>query len=212
MVSDASAPTRRSRRDSTVRVLVICTGNTCRSPFAEYLLRADLDGLPVTVASAGTHASAGARMMPEMRTAAAKAGISLETTADHRSAALTVDLVRSSDLVLTMTREQRREVVLLSPDKLTSTFTLNEFARLAQDMSDDAIGRSRARAHTNRGRVRNAVHEIAAHRATAPPVKDPDVDNIADPMARGMRAYRKSVREIAASVPQVERVLRSLLD
>ena len=53
------------------RVLMVCTGNICRSPAMHYLAARDwVDAADVT--SAGTHAEVGMDATPEMRRAAAK--------------------------------------------------------------------------------------------------------------------------------------------
>jgi protein-tyrosine phosphatase len=48
----------------TTRVLVVCTGNVCRSPAAELLLRDRLGAADVDVASAGVHALVGQPVDP----------------------------------------------------------------------------------------------------------------------------------------------------
>ncbi len=91
-------------------VLMVCTGNICRSPIAAALLRAELarhkiDGVSVSSAGTGawdgTPASEGAYL------------VSLEHEVDlssHRALLLTRDLVEKADLIFTMARHQRARV------------------------------------------------------------------------------------------------------
>lgn len=82
-------------------ILIICAGNTCRSPFAEKLLadRLPRDKFPAFVFSRGTVAETGAPS-PEAALEAAKAfGIDLE---NHRSHPLSGEDIRNADIILTM--------------------------------------------------------------------------------------------------------------
>jgi protein-tyrosine-phosphatase len=85
-----------------VRVLMVCTGNICRSPMAEGLLKhylpADLKAL-VQVSSAGTHALHGNRAESHAIDAMAEIGIDIQ---HHRARQITRNIAREADLVLTM--------------------------------------------------------------------------------------------------------------
>jgi protein arginine phosphatase len=86
------------------RILLVCTGNTCRSPMAEALLRHKLEerGVEtVTVSSAGTGAWDGAPASEGAYLVALEHGLDLSS---HRAQLLTKELVASSNLVLTMAR------------------------------------------------------------------------------------------------------------
>lgn len=112
-------------------ILTVCTGNICRSPLAAELLRARLGeaGLhgATRVASAGLQAVVGAPIDP------IPAAISerLRGTPDGaRARQLDTSIVNGSDLILTMTRDQRDQVVHRFPRALQRTFTLAEFTTL----------------------------------------------------------------------------------
>lgn len=85
-----------------MRVLFVCTGNTCRSPMAAGIARrlAAARGLTdVEFASAGTGAAADTPATDGALLVSMEQGVDL---AGHRSRPLTPDLVAQSDLILTM--------------------------------------------------------------------------------------------------------------
>jgi protein-tyrosine-phosphatase len=88
--------------DDSMRLLFICTGNTCRSPLAEALARREAieRGLAdVEVASAGTSAWDGAPASDGALLVALERGLDLSM---HRSQQLSRELVQSHDVVLAM--------------------------------------------------------------------------------------------------------------
>ncbi|WP_104195976.1 low molecular weight phosphatase family protein [Cryobacterium sp. M15] len=111
------------------RILMVCTGNICRSPLAEQLLREDLRtaGIDAVITSAGTRAMTGSDMTPEAAALSSQYGASHTR---HVARQLTEELIADADLVLTATREHRRQVVSMLPKATRYTFTLNQFARL----------------------------------------------------------------------------------
>lgn len=93
------------------RIVFVCTGNTCRSPMAEGLARAYLAGRlncqpgelsdhGWQVHSAGMSAIGGDAAMPDAIHAAKVLGANI---AEHRSQALTKELINDSDMILCMT-------------------------------------------------------------------------------------------------------------
>lgn len=88
--------------DINFRILVVCTGNTHRSPFAEGLLRLRLDErelADIAVTSAGITASAGDPVPVDAVAAAAEWGVDLSS---HRARQVSADMMREADLVLVM--------------------------------------------------------------------------------------------------------------
>ncbi|MBI4719209.1 MAG: threonylcarbamoyl-AMP synthase [Planctomycetes bacterium] len=109
-------------RLATLRILLVCTGNTCRSPMAAGLagklaadkLGCDMSSLPargVLVSSAGTAGGLG-RAAPHAVTVLARRGIDIS---GHTSTALTAEQVRLADHVFVMTDAHRDAVIDLVP-------------------------------------------------------------------------------------------------
>lgn len=89
-------------RTTVFRILFVCTGNTCRSPLAEGLARAEIarrGWKHVEVASAGLSAGEGERATRAGVVVAGRAGIDLKA---HRSRRLTPEIAESADLILGM--------------------------------------------------------------------------------------------------------------
>ena len=165
-------------------ILVVCTGNICRSPLAEQLLRTRLTaaGVPVRVVSAGTRGMVGHGMTSEA------AALSLHYGAEptgHEAQLLTEDLIASAEVVLTATREHRSDVVSLLPRASRYTFTLNQFARLIAASNAPAVELAETPADT----LRAYLNDIAATRGLAPPPAHPDDDDIIDPYRRSQEIY-----------------------
>ena len=88
-----------------MRVLFVCTGNTCRSPMAAALATSLFPTWEVR--SAGLAADVGAPMSPHAQAALAARG--LDGSA-HRSTQVTPEMVEWADRVLVMTEAHRRRL------------------------------------------------------------------------------------------------------
>lgn len=114
------------RRVATLRpkrILVLCHGNICRSPFAEAALRSRLDAAQAGVTSAG-FILPGRPPPPLALEVAAECGYDLSR---HRSRVVTHADVAAADLLLVMTQEQRRDVLSRFGARRDAVLLLGDF-------------------------------------------------------------------------------------
>jgi protein-tyrosine phosphatase len=159
------------------RLLVICTGNVCRSPAAVAMLRQAFPAAVVT--SAGTRAAVGAPADERIARIAEAHGLLLW---GHRAAQLTRDLVAESDLVLTAAREHRSAAVALVPGALRRSFTLRELARLVPLVPD--ADRPPVDPQAVRDGTRLVQLAAAAVRRRHANPHGPELDDLVDPIGR----------------------------
>lgn len=106
-------------------ILVVCQGNICRSPMAEWLLRERLDGKQMRVASAGVTAMVGHPAAPEVIELLQSDGI--DATA-HRAQQCSPALVSEFDLILAMERIHVEALTRLEPASRGKTKLLGHWA------------------------------------------------------------------------------------
>ena len=182
-------------------ILVVCTGNICRSPLAEWLLAKELAlGDLVTVVSAGTSAMVSHDAPDEIWKVAAGYGVNRK--AAHFARQLSSEMIADADLILSATREHRADVARLYPKSAAYSFTLRQFARLVGQLETPFASEMLSPVLA----LRAVVAEVAANRgAFAPPV-DPSDDDVADPFRRSVEDYARAGRQIHDAVATISTV------
>lgn len=105
------------------RVLMVCLGNICRSPIAEFVLRERLEG-DVAVESAGIAAVPGARINPRALTVLERHGIDADA---HVARRLDRGMLERADLVLAMERAHVDFIRAFAPAATGKTFLLGRW-------------------------------------------------------------------------------------
>ena len=118
------------------RILVVCTGNSCRSVMAKGLLKKMLQdqGKEVLVISAGIAALPGLR--PTRETIEVMARHSIDVSS-HLTQRLTNDMVEAAELVLVMERIHREEILNRIPHAKKKVFLLREYAGAPSNYAAD---------------------------------------------------------------------------
>lgn len=196
----------RRRDDDVFRILTVCSGNICRSPLLEQLLRQRLGealpGMRIEVESAGTMAIDGDPMDAEAAGEAHRLGVT--DAEQHRARRLREPHVERADLVLAMAKEHRSAAAGMVPSANGRAFTAVEFATLLTELV--AVRRHDGADGEDAGLegIVDAAHRMRGIVASA---RKGDLD-IVDPYRRGMQVHRESAdatdraaATIAASLP-----------
>lgn len=205
----ATSSTARAA-DARPTILTVCTGNICRSPLAEILLRRSLEPIGVQVHSAGTHALVDHGMPRPAQDLAVALGADAAVVDAHRARYLTEPMLQQADLILTMSREHRSRAVQMVPRSLRRVFTIREFARLASTLSTEAARAAADTAGTDPSeRLRAAAFAVADQRGMSRHTGDED--DVIDPYRRSQEIYEQSADEMTPAIAEVERVVRDAL-
>nr|WP_274636845.1 hypothetical protein [Microbacterium bovistercoris] len=181
-ITDYSFPVRSPDREAGVTdILLLCHANQCRSPFAEAIARRLAAGRALRFWSAGL--IPGGRPMPETGRL-----VGLEFGHDfnqHRSREIDWGDFHGFDVILTMARDQARELVAAESGVWPRIFTLKQFARWLEDHP-----------RPPRSIVGSWLDATAADRPRTTLLGRDAGDDIPDPMGRPAGAWREMVDEL----------------
>jgi len=113
-----------------VRILLVCTGNTCRSPMAEGILKNILGDYEVS--SVGIITANGLTPSENAVIATKEIGIDIK---GHKSRLITKEIFEEADIIICMTNAHK-EMILAYLGANDKTYTLSEFAGENGDIPD----------------------------------------------------------------------------
>ena len=169
---------------------MVCTGNICRSPMAEVMLRDEVERRgcdDIEVASAGTWAGFGNPAQPEACEVMRSKGIDLE---GHRSRPVDPEELADADLVIAMTSVHARELNQLSNEVGTKMVLMKEFVEME-------VEKCLSSARDDRLKTLLAGRRPEPRRAL-------DLD---DPMGLPVFAYERAANEIDTGIRRLADLL-----
>lgn len=188
------------RSGGAFSLLIVCTGNVCRSPAIERLLGSAFAARGVAVRSCGTGALTGRPIEPPMARLLEEQGVS---SGGFAARGITGEMLAGADLVLTATRELRGGVVEILPSVVRCTFTVWEFARLAAQVSPADLDAAAGPYPDAAERLDALIPHAAARRAQVPV----ELDDIVDPYRQRAEVYEESFGQIVEAVREITRVV-----
>lgn len=201
-----------------MKVVFICTGNTCRSPMAEAIVKSKNEDIKAK--SAGVFASNGSPASRQVETLLKEKNISFS----HRARMLDRELAEWGDLLLTMTESHKALVLRDFPELSHKVYTLKEYA--SEEDLYDPYQKKAAELETKRAAF---IHEMnglsgeeeqqkreAFEKELMKELEElkkleeelPSID-ISDPFGGSAEQYQKTYEEIEESI---DRIIQRIAD
>src|SRR5690625_1368598 len=201
-----------------MRILFICTGNTCRSPMAEHLLRHKLPSLEVK--SAGIYAVENLPANKNAQLVLQEKGLEI----NHYSQPVTEKLLHWADLVITMTIQHKHSLILEYPSFQEKYYTLKEYVTPSIQKSLENLTKAYAQLEQERAqfiqeheqeysmnklnelmveKFKNKIEEIRQLEKT---IVNGDVQ---DPFGGDIHIYRDTLKELDSYISKLAKNIKS---
>jgi protein-tyrosine phosphatase len=176
----------------------VCTGNICRSPYAEFLLQQGLDAMAPGEFLVGSAGTMGLRRQPIEEPLNAFLRSRGVDTSDFESRRLSARLLGLADVVVALTAEHRDEILRIAPAALKRTFTLLELAAAAEKLRERAPEYARFS-------PADRWKEFARQAAIMRPSLNASLEtiDIEDPYQRSREVFEKTAQTIEQSVDRI---------
>ena len=142
-----------------MNILFVCTGNTCRSPMAEGLMKkmAEENKLDLNIKSAGTFAFDGEAVSREAVEVMKEEGIDIGS---YRANIIHRDMVEEADLILTMSKSHKVQLINKYSFLEGKVYTLKEYAYSKEEDIEDPFGMGVSAYRRAKEEIKEAIQKI----------------------------------------------------
>lgn len=184
-----------------MRILFVCTGNTCRSPMAEGMMRklARERNIGVEVRSAGVAAAKGMSISHHAEAVLREQGIGDRIL----STPLHEELVEWADLILALTESHKRQIIYTFPEAADKIYTLKEYAQDDPAVLAEREELQRLAADLELDRALGKKPDEAAQRRLAELLQRMPGYDISDPFGGSRGEYDRTAAEIRNALMKI---------